>query len=290
MFDGIFESIEEWMRDLLTGMVTSNLTTMFTDVNEKTGEIATQVGQTPQGWNRSIFSLIQNLSTSVIVPIAGMIITFVLCYELISMLTEKNSMHEIDTWMFFKYFFKMWVAVYLVSNTFTIAMAVFDVGQHVVSAAGGVIGAETAIDIDPMIEAMETAMGSMEVGELVVLAPETMLVSLCMKIMSVLITVLLYGRMIEIYLYTSVAPIPFATFSNREWGQVGNNYFRGLLALGFQGFFMMVCVGIYAVLVSTIQISDNMHSALFGVAAYTVILCFSLMKTSGLSKAVFNAH
>lgn len=290
MFDGIFEAIEEWMRELLTGMVTSNLTTMFSDVNEKTGEIATQVGQTPQGWNGSIFSLIQNLSNSVIVPIAGMIITFVLCYELISMLTEKNSMHEIDTWMFFKYFFKMWVAVYLVSNTFTITMAVFDVGQHVVSAAGGVINAQTAINIDSMIEEMETAMESMEVGELVILALETMLVSLCMKIMSVLITVLLYGRMIEIYLYTSVAPIPFATFSNREWGQVGNNYFRGLLALGFQGFFMMVCVGIYAVLVSTIQISDNMHSALFGVAAYTVILCFSLMKTSGLSKAIFNAH
>lgn len=290
MFDGIFEAIEEWMRELLTGMVTSNLTEMFSDVNEKTGEIAAQVGQTPQGWNGSIFSLIQNLSNSVIVPIAGMIITFVLCYELISMLTEKNSMHEIDTWMFFKYFFKMWVAVYLVSNTFTITMAVFDVGQHVVSAAGGVINAQTAINIDSMIEEMETAMESMEVGELVILALETMLVSLCMKIMSVLITVLLYGRMIEIYLYTSVAPIPFATFSNREWGQVGNNYFRGLLALGFQGFFMMVCVGIYAVLVSTIQISDNMHSALFGVAAYTVILCFSLMKTSGLSKAVFNAH
>lgn len=290
MFDGIFEAIEEWMRELLTGMVTSNLTEMFTDVNEKTGEIAAQVGQTPQGWNGSIFSLIQNLSNSVIVPIAGMIITFVLCYELISMLTEKNSMHEIDTWMFFKYFFKMWVAVYLVSNTFTITMAVFDVGQHVVSAAGGVINSQTAINIDSMIETMETTMESMEIGELVVLALETMLVSLCMKIMSVVITVLLYGRMIEIYLYTSVAPIPFATFSNREWGQVGNNYFRGLLALGFQGFFMMVCVGIYAVLVSTIQISDNMHSALFGVAAYTVVLCFSLMKTSGLSKAVFNAH
>lgn len=290
MFDSIFEAIEEWMRELLTGMVTSNLTTMFTDVNEKTGEIATQVGQTPQGWNGSIFSLIQNLSSTVIVPIAGMIITFVLCYELISMMTEKNSMHEIDTRMFFKYFFKMWVAVYMVSNTFTITMAVFDVGQHVVSAAGGAINSQTAINIDSMIEAMETAMESMEVGELVVLALETMLVSLCMKIMSVVITVLLYGRMIEIYLYTSVAPIPFATFSNREWGQVGNNYFRGLLALGFQGFFMMVCVGIYAVLVSTIQISDNMHSALFGVAAYTVMLCFSLMKTSGLSKAIFNAH
>ena len=290
MFDGIFEAIENWMRDLLTGMVTSNLTTMFTDVNEKTGEIASQVGQTPQAWNGSIFSLIQNLSNSVIIPIAGMIITFVLCYELISMLTEKNNMHEIDTWMFFKYFFKMWVAVWMVSNTFTITMAVFDVGQHVVNAAGGVISSQTAINVDTMLDAMETAMESMNVGELVILALESMLVSLCMKIMSVLITVILYGRMIEIYLYSSIAPIPFATMSNREWGQVGNNYLRGLLALGFQGFFMMVCVGIYAVLVSTIEISDNMHSALFGVAAYTVILCFSLMKTSSLSKSIFNAH
>lgn len=290
MFDGIFEAIENWMRDLLTGMVTSNLTTMFTDVNEKTGEIASQVGQTPQAWNGSIFSLIQNLSNSVIIPIAGMIITFVLCYELITMLTEKNNMHEIDTWMFFKYFFKMWVAVWLVSNTFTITMAVFDVGQYVVNASGGVISSDTAINVDSMLDAMNTAMESMNVGELVVLALESMLVSLCMKILSVLITVILYGRMIEIYLYTSVAPIPFATLSNREWGQVGNNYLRGLLALGFQGFFMMVCVGIYAVLVSTIEISDNMHSALFGIAAYTVILCFSLMKTASLSRSIFNAH
>lgn len=290
MFDGIFEAIEEWMRELLTGMVTSNLTTMFTDVNEKTGEIAAQVGQTPQGWNGSIFSMIQNLSSSVIVPIAGMIITFVLCYELISMLTEKNSMHEIDTWMFFKYFFKMWVAVYLVSNTFPITMAVFDVGQHVVNAAGRSISYQTAVNIDSMITTMNTVMETMEIGELAVLAMETMLVSLCMKILSVLITVLMFGRMIEIYLYTSVAPIPFATLSNREWGQVGNNYFRGLLALGFQGFFMMVCVGIYAVLVSSIRISSNMHSALFGVAAYTVLLFFSLQKTSSLSRSIFNAH
>ena len=177
--DRIFEAIEEWMRNLLTGMVSSNLTTMYTDVNEKTGQIASQVGQTPQSWNGNIFSMIQNLSDSVIVPIAGMIITFVLCYELISMLTEKNNMHDIDTWMFFKYFFKMWVAVWIVSHTFTITMAVFDVGQSVVSRAAGVISSDTAINIDTMITTMETAMESMEIGELVILALETMLVSLC---------------------------------------------------------------------------------------------------------------
>ena len=290
MFDSIFEAIEEWMRELLTGMVQSNLTTMFTDVNDKTGQIAAQVGQTPQGWNSSIFNMIQGLSNSVIIPLAGMIITFVLCYELISMLTERNNMHEIDTWMFFKYFVKMWIAVYLVSNTFTITMAVFDVGQSVVNSAAGVLNGDTAIDISEAIADIETTMEAMEIGDLVVLALETLIVSFGMKIMSVVITVIMYGRMIEIYLYTSVAPIPFATMSNKEWGQIGLNYFRGLFALAFQAFLMMVCVGIYAVLVSGLQMSGDLSSALFGVAAYTVILCFSLMKTGSLSKSIFNSH
>ena len=290
MFSALFEEIEKWMRSLLTGMITSNLTTMFTDVNEKTGEIASQVGQTPQGWNGSIFSMIRNLSNTVVIPIAGMIITFVLCYELITMITSANNMHELDTFMFFKYFVKMWVAVYIVSHTFDLVMAVFDVGQHVVSSASGIIGSSTAIDPSALIVQMNSVMESMAVGELVLLALETLLVSFGMKIMSILITVVLYGRMIEIYLYSSVAAIPFATMSNREWGQIGNNYLRGLLALAFQGFFIMVCVAIYAVLVSTMQISDNMHSALFGIAAYTVMLCFALLKTGSLSKSVFNAH
>ena len=290
MFNALFEEIEKWMRQLLSGMVTSNLTNMFTDVNQKTGEIASQVGQTPQGWNGSIFSMIRSLSNSVIIPIAGMIITFILCYELISMVTSANNMHDVDTFMFFKYFFKMWVAVWIVSHTFDMVMAIFDVGQHVVNSAAGVIGGSTAIDISSLVGQMGTTMQTMEMGELVLLALETLLVSFGMKVMSVIITVVLYGRMIEIYLYSSVAAIPFATMSNREWGQIGNNYLRGLLALAFQGFFIMVCVAIYAVLVSTMQISDNMHSALFGIAAYTVMLCFALLKTGSLSKSVFNAH
>ena len=290
MFDSIFEAIAEWAHGILAEMVRYSMTTMYTDVNEKTGEIAAQVGQTPQGWNSSIFSMVRNLSDTVIVPVAGMVITFVLCYELISMFTERNNMHEVDTWMFFKYFFKMWAAVYLVSHTFDIAMAVFDVGQHVVSAAAGVIHADTSVNIDAMLDEMDASMEAMGMGGMALLAVEAALVSLCMKILSMLITVILYVRMVEIYLYTSVAPVPFATMANREWGQIGNNYLRGLFALGFQGFFIMVCVGIYAVLVSTIQISDNLHSALFGVAAYTVILFTSLKKTGGFSRAVFSAH
>ena len=290
MFDSIFDAIEEWMRDLLTGMVTSNLTTMFTDVNDKTGEIATQVGMTPQGWNSSIYNMVQSLSNSVIVPIAGIIITMVLCYELISMLTERNNLHDVDTWMFFKYFFKMWVAVFLVSNTWTITMAVFDVGQSVVNSAAGTISGSTTIDISSFTSTISTTMESMELGELFVLMLETFILSFCMKVMSVLIMVIMFGRMIEIYLYTSVAPIPFATMSNREWGQMGTNYFRGLFALAFQAFLMMVCVGIYAALVASIELTDNVHSALFGVAAYTIILCFSLLKTGSLSKQIFNTH
>lgn len=290
MLDSLLQAIEDWIRELFTGMVNANLTTMFTDVNEKTSEIAAQVGQTPQGWNGSVFSMIQGLSNNVIVPIAGIIITMVLCYELITMLTERNNLHDVDTWMFFKYFVKMWIAVYLVSNTFTIVMAVFDVGQSVVSSAAGYISGTTAIDVQSMIGTIDTAMEAMEIPELMMLALETALVSLCMKILSILIMVILYGRMIEIYLYSSVAPIPFATMSNREWGQIGTNYFRGLLALGFQGFLMMVCVSIYAVLISTMNITDHIHMALFEIAAYTVILCYSLLKTSSLAKSIFNAH
>lgn len=290
MFDSIFNAIEEWMRDLLTGMVSSNLNTMFTDVNEKTGEIASQVGMTPQGWNSSIYNMVHSLSNSVIVPIAGIIITMVLCYELISMLTERNNLHDVDTWMFFKYFFKMWVAVFLVTNTWTITMAVFDVGQSVVNSAAGAIDGTTTIDISALTATINTTMESMELGELFVLMLETFILSFCMKIMSVLITVIMYGRMIEIYLYTSVAPIPFATMSNREWGQMGTNYFRGLFALAFQAFLMMVCVGIYAALVASISLTSNIHSALFGIAAYTIILCFSLLKTGSLSKQIFNTH
>ena len=290
MFNGIFDAIEEWMRSLLTGIINSNLSTMFSDVNQKTGEIAAQVGQTPQGWNSSIFSMIRSLSESVILPIAGIIITFVLCYELISMLTEKNNMHEIDTWMFFKYFVKMWIAVYLVSHTFTITMAVFDVGQHIVNNAAGVITGNTAIDISSALANLEATMEAMEIGELTILMLETLIVSFCMKIMSVLITVVLYGRMVEIYLYISVAPIPCATVSNREWGTIGTNYFKGLCALAFQGFFIMVCVGIYAVLVSSVSVSGDLHSALWGVMAYTVVLCFSLFKTGNLAKSIWNSH
>lgn len=289
MFD-LFGSIEEWLRELLTGFVSSNLTTMFTDVNDKTGTIAAEVGKTPQGWNAGIFNMIQSLSDSVIVPIAGLIITFVLCYELISMIIEKNNMHDMDTWMFFKWFFKAFIAVFLVTNTFNIVMAIFDVGQSLVTSAAGVINGTTAIDIATTITAMETEMETMAIGELLALTLETVLVSLCMKIISILITVVLYGRMIEIYLYSSVAPVPFATMTNREWGQVGNNYARGLLALGFQGFFIMVIVGIYCVLVNEMTVAANIHSALFSIAAYTVVLCFALFKTGSISKSIFNAH
>ena len=290
MFNNIFDEIETWMRELLTGIINSNLDRMFTDVNEKTGQIAAQVGQTPQGWNASIFSMIHSLSNTVIVPIAGMIITFVLCYELITMLTERNNMHDIDTWMFFKYFVKAWIAIYLVSNTFTITMAVFDLGQHVVNAASGVAAGNTAIDISSVVTDVDATLETMEIGEMVVLALETLIISFCMKIMSVIITVIMYGRMIEIYLYTSVAPIPFATMTNREWGQIGTNYLRGLFALAFQAFLMMVCVAIYAALISALPASTNLSSSLFGVMAYSVVLCFSLFKTGSLSKSIFNTR
>ena len=286
----ILDAINEWIKEILIGTINGNLSTMFGDVNEKVGSIAAEVGQTPQGWNASIFSMIQTLSKNVIIPLAGLVITYVLCVELISMVTEKNNMHDVDTFMFFKWFFKAWVAVYLVTHTFDITMAVFDVAQRVVSGAAGVIGDKTKIGVTAALSSMQDGLNVREIPELLLLVMKTSLVSLCMKIMSVLITVILYGRMIEIYLYCSVSPIPFATMTNREWGQIGSNYLKSLFALGFQGFLIMICVGIYAVLVNTLTVADNLHSAIFSIAAYTVILCFSLFKTGALAKSIFHAH
>ncbi len=287
---GILGSINEWVREILIGAINGNLSTMFGDVNQKVGSIAGEVGQTPQAWNASIFNMVRTLSENAIIPIAGLVITYVLCYELITMITEKNNMHDVDTFMFFKWFFKAWVAVYLVTHTFDITMAVFDVAQHMIANAAGVIGNNTSINANAALSALQSQIDSMEIPELLLLVMETSLVSLCMKIMSILITVILYGRMIEIYLYCSVAPIPFATMTNREWGQIGNNYLRSLFALGFQGFLIMICVGIYAVLVNTMIIANNLHSAIFSLASYTVILCFSLFKSGALAKSIFNAH
>ena len=286
----IIERITEAIKDILIGLIKSSLDNMFTSVNEQVGTIAGQVGQTPQGWNAGIFNLIQNISQTVIVPIAGLIITFVLCYELITMVTQKNNFHEFETYNIFLWIFKAYVAIYLVTNTFNITMAVFDVGQHVVNGAAGVISGSTEIDATTAIANLLDTMEDMEVGELFLLALETMLISMTMKILSVAITVILYGRMIEIYLTCSVAPIPFATMTNKEWGNIGNNYLKGLFALAFQGFFMMVCVGIYAVIVQSMTISSNIHGAMFSIAAYTIVLAYSLFKTASLSKSIFNAH
>ena len=288
--DSIFEKITQAINEFLISLIEGSLGTMFNDVNDKVGTIASEVGQTPQQWNSSIFSLIQNLSETVIIPIAGLIITFILCYELISMIIDKNNMHDIDTFMFFKYFFKAGVAVLVVSNTFNIIMAVFDVGQHIVSNSAGVIGSDTNIDISSALADIRTTLEAMGTGELFLLVLETSLVSLCMKILSVCITVVIFGRMIEIYLYSSVGAIPFATMANREWGQMGSNYLSGLVALGFQGFFIMVCVGIYAALVNGFTVTTDIHSTIFSIAAYTVVLCFTLFKTGSISKSIFNAH
>ena len=278
------------IKDLLKEIINSNLENMFTDVNNNVSTIAAQVGTTPQGWNNSIFNMIRNLSDTVVLPIAGLILTFVLCYELITMVTEKNNMHDVDTFMFFKYIFKCGIAVYLVSHTFDITMAIFDVAQTIITSASGAISHDTHIDISSALTNLGATMDGMGIGDLMLLVLETALVSMAMNIVGIIITVILYGRMIEIYITTSVAPIPFATMTNCEWGSIGNNYLKSLFALGFQGFFMMVCVGIYAVLIRSFTISDDLHTTLFTIAAYTVILCFSLFKTSTLSKSIFQAH
>lgn len=287
----VIERLSEFIKEVLTGWITSNLQGMFTDVNDKVGTIAAEVGQTPSTWNGSIFSMVQSLSDTVIVPIAGMVITAVLCYELINAVISSNAIHDQDVGVLFKYLFKAGIAVWLLSHTSDMVLGIFDIGSYVVSQAGRAISGSTNIDVEATLESiLESQVDSMGIGELIGLGMETMIVSFAMKIMSVLITVILYGRMMEIYLYVSVAPIPMATLGNHEWGSIGTNYVKGVAALAFQGFFMMVCVGIYAALVSSISVAQNLHSALWGVAGYTVLLCFMLFKTGTISQSIFNSR
>ena len=286
----IIDSITEWLKELLISGITANLSGMFDTVNSKVGEIAGEVGKTPSAWNGGVFSMIQSLSDNVIIPIAGIILTFVMCYELIQMVIEKNNLHDIEIFMFFKWIFKTFVAVLILTNTFNIIMGIFDMSQHVVSNAAGVIITDTNIDITTVIANMEESLKEMELGPLLGLWLQSTLIGFTMTALSICIFVIIYGRMIEIYLMTSMAAIPLATMVNREWGSMGQNYLRAMLALGFQAFLIMVCVGIYAVLVQSISTDGDIIGAVWTCVGYTVLLCFTLFKTSSMAKSLFNAH
>ena len=286
----IIDAIKEWFQELLIDGIISNLSGMFDTVNTKVGEIAGDVGMTPSAWNGSIFNMIKNLSETVILPIAGIILTFVMCYELINIVVEKNNLHDIDTWIFFKWIFKTMVAVLLVTNTWNIVMGVFDLTQHVVNESAGVIISDAGIDITSTIADLETKLADWSIGSLLGLWFQSIFVGLTMNILSVCIFLVIYGRMIEIYLVTSIGPIPLATMVNREWGQMGQNYLKSLLALGFQAFLIMVCVGIYAVLVKNIAVGDDITGAIWSCMGYTVLLCYTLFKTGSLAKSLFTAH
>ena len=286
----ILDIITEWIKGILRDCIEGNLDGMFDQINSKVGEVAASVGTTPADWNAGVFSMIRSLSNNVVVPIAGMIITFVLCYELISMLMERNNFHDFETMALYKWVLKGFIAVYLVTHTFDITMAIFELGQKVVQQSAGVITGNTSIDFAAAVGDITAQLDAMELGELFGLLVETMLLKITMPILSACVMIVLVGRMIEIFIYCSVGAIPFATMTNREWGQMGNNYLRGLVALGLQGFFIMICVAIYSVLVGQIGSAANIHIAIWQCAGYTVLLCFSLFKTSSVSRSIFNAH
>ncbi len=285
----ILDQITEWLKEMLVAGIMDNLTGLFDSVNTQVGSIATEVGTTPANFSPGVFSLIQNISESVIMPIAGIILAFICCWELIQLLIEHNNLANFDTWLIFKWIFKTFVAVMLITNCFNITMAVFDVAQSVVSSSGSLISASTAVS-DSMLTSLEATVSAMELGPLLGLYMQTLVIQFTMSALSIVIFVIVYGRMVEIYLMTSLAPIPFATFGNREQSQIGQNYLRSLIALGFQGFLILVCVGIYAVLIQSISISSDIISSLWGIVGYTVLLVFTLFKTGSLAKSVMNAH
>ena len=285
----ILEQITDWLKSMIISGIMGNLSGMFDSVNQQVGQIAGDVGTTPANFSPAAFSMIRNISESVILPIAGMVLTFIACYELIQMLIEHNNLANFETWTFFKWVFKTFLAVTLISNTFNITMAVFDVAQQVISRSGGLISGSTSVS-DATLTAMQATLEGMDLGPLLGLYLQTFVVQVTMLALSAIIFVIVYGRMVEIYLMVSLAPIPFATFGNHEQSHTGQNYLRSLFALGFQGFLIIICVGIYAVLIQNLSFSDNIISSIWGVMGYTVLLAFTLFKTGSLAKSVFAAH
>ena len=285
----ILEQITDWLKSMIISGIMGNLSGMFDSVNQQVGQIAGDVGTTPANFSPAVFSMIRNISESVILPIAGMVLTFIACYELIQMLIEHNNLANFETWTFFKWVFKTFLAVTLISNTFNITMAVFDVAQQVISRSGGLISGSTSVS-DATLTAMQATLEGMDLGPLLGLYLQTFVVQVTMLALSAIIFVIVYGRMVEIYLMVSLAPIPFATFGNHEQSHTGQNYLRSLFALGFQGFLIMICVGIYAVLIQNLSFSDNIISSIWGVMGYTVLLAFTLFKTGSIAKSVCAAH
>ena len=279
----ILEQITDWLKSMIISGIMGNLSGMFDSVNQQVGQIAGDVGTTPANFSPAVFSMIRNISES------GMVLTFIACYELIQMLIEHNNLANFETWTFFKWVFKTFLAVTLISNTFNITMAVFDVAQQVISRSGGLISGNTSVS-DATLTAMQATLEGMDLGPLLGLYLQTFVVQVTMLALSAIIFVIVYGRMVEIYLMVSLAPIPFATFGNHEQSHTGQNYLRSLFALGFQGFLIMICVGIYAVLIQNLSFSDNIISSIWGVMGYTVLLAFTLFKTGSLAKSVFAAH
>lgn len=286
----ILDWLEEWFKGVLIDGITSNLTGLFDTVNTKVGGIAADVGATPQGWNSGVFNMLRSLSETVIVPIAGAILALIMCYELIQLIAERNNMHDMDSWMLFRWVFKSAAAIILVSNTWNIVMAVFDITQSVVNQSAGVIIGNTSIDITSVVTNLDTRLSAMDIGGLLGLWFQSLFVGLTMNILSICIMLVVYGRMIEIYLVTSLGPIPLATIGNSEWRGMGQGYLKSLFALGFQAFLIMVVTGIYAVLVQSIALSADVSGAIWGCMGYTVLLCFCLFKTGSIAKAVFAAH
>ena len=288
--DILLDELTKWIKEMLVNGIISNLSGLFDSVNSQIGDISVQVGQTPQGWNSGIFNMIKTLSENVMIPIAGVILAFVMTLELIQMIIDRNNMHDIDTFMFFKWSFKSAAATLIVTNTWNIVMGVFDMAQSVVSQAAGIISSDTAIDISSVATDMENRLMEMDLGSLLGLWLQSLIIGITMWALTICIFIVIYGRMIEIYLVTSVAPIPMATMMGKEWGGMGQSYIRSLFALGFQAFLIIVCVAIYAVLIQNIATSDDIIKAIWNCMGYTVLLCFTLFKTGSLAKSVFNAH
>lgn len=281
---------------MLIESIMSQLEGMFDTTNEMIGDIAGLVGETPMDWNAGIFNMVVQIADNAILPVAGVILAGVLTYELVQILIERNNNTDFDIVVIYKWLFKAAICVTLLTSVFAIVGGIFEIAQAAILEAGvAIVAADplSAGSLDDVRAVLENETLH-SIGSLMAIAIQMFMLPFIFHLMRIVIWVVILGRFVEIYLAIAIAPIPFATFANREWASIGQNYVKTLAAYGLQGMLIMICVGIYAVLMGdfTAALADptvGFMSAIWMALGYGVLLCFAILKVPGLAKSLLGA-
>ncbi len=301
--DFVFERLDLWIKGILADTVCSNLRSMMETIQTLTVGLDSELALSPDSYNADMWSMLQNVIDSAIVPVASLVLTAIMCLELISWLNEQNNMRTTGDIMaqFVKFIVRLFIGVLLVQKSYDITLWVFRLSNFVIFNAIGTINTSISADIlsGSSLEAIKETLVTLEIGDLLTIIGVSFLASLATVIIQAAAWIVILGRVIQIYMYCSVGAIPYATLTHKETSGIGKNYLLNLAALGFQGFFMLIAIAMYGYLINdAISKLDpgDLVSPMGFISFVLKLLCcggallFTLIGSKSLSKSIFNAH